>query len=130
MTTTNRTIVLPARASSPRQGRFVPLSPEWRAWLRRHVEHGGSPGDLKVAMREAAKRHPLYHLPVEVRPPVEGRTDRGIPIPVNTLGRWLWGVPGYAGNAVFDGFADPPGVWLPAEAPEEADRLLSAIRPR
>jgi len=110
-------LTLPARASPARGGRFIPL-PGWR---------GVNPSDFKAALRERAKRHPLYRLPVQVRPPVEGRTELGVPIPIDTLGRWLWGVPGYAGNAVFDAFSDPPGVWLPEEAPPEADRLIREL---
>lgn len=92
------------------------------------IETPGVPGggSYKIALREAAKRLPAYHLRVEIEPPVEGRTDTGIPIPVNTLGRWLWGVPGYAGVAVFDGFADPPRVYIPSAAPDAAIELIRA----
>jgi len=109
--------VLPARASLSRKGRFVPLS-GWRG-----VGH-----ELKVLLRERLRSHPLYSMPVKTSPPVEGRTDAGVPIPINTLGRWLWGVPGYAGNAVFEpeGPEGLPGVWLPPEAPPEAEILIRA----
>jgi hypothetical protein len=106
-------ITLPARPSAARLGRFIPLDERWR--LR---------GWLKIALRERAKGLPLYHQPIALEPPVTGRTDTGVPVPVDTLGRWLWGVPGYQGVAVFDGFADPPGVWLPLEAPPEAEELI------
>ena len=39
-----------------------------------------------------------YHFPVIVQPEVTGRGDAGNPIPVNTLGRWLFGIPGFKGH--------------------------------
>jgi len=80
--------------------------------------------NLKLWLRARAKRLPLYYLHVRVEPEVTGRTDTGVPIPVNTLGRWLWGVPGYMGNAVFCGWEGEYGVWLPREAPQEAETLI------
>jgi len=79
---------------------------------------------LKIAIREKAKRLPEYHLPVDIGN-VTGRSDTGVPIPINTLGRWIFGVPGYAGNAIFEGGIDDKiVVWLPEEAPEEAIELI------
>ena len=114
-------LTLPARASLPRRGRFIAL-PEAKNFFRK-----GEELSFKITLRERAKRNPLYRLRIETKPKVEGRTDTGIPIPIDTLGKWLWGTPGYAGNAIFDAFQDPPGVWLPSEAPKEAEELLKAI---
>lgn len=64
---------------------------------------------FKLYLRDVLKRVPEYHTVLEFDFQVEGRSDKGIPIPVNTLGRWLFGVPGYAGNARF--------MSLPGEIP-------------
>jgi len=87
---------------------------------------------FKVFLREKLKGVPEYHTPIELdNPAIAGRTDTGVPIPINTLGKWLFGVPGYAGNAVFDGFSDPPKVVVnisevQPEVIELIDRLFSA----
>jgi len=89
---------------------------------------------FKVFLRNELKKVSEYHTPVELdNPNVAGRTEDGIPIPVNTLGRWLFGVPGYAGNAVFDGFKDVPevvvnvGGGVSDEVVELIDRLFLAV---
>jgi len=123
-----RRIVLPARASPPRAGRFVPL-PKFSSVVARLVEAGYSEGNFKLLVRKAARKHPYYHLKVSLVPPVQGRDEAGRPVPVDTLGRWLFGVPGYAGNAIFDGHSNPPGVWLPQEAPPEADEMFLSLQP-
>ncbi|MDT8899612.1 hypothetical protein QYE77_15205 (plasmid) [Thermanaerothrix sp. 4228-RoL] len=98
---------LPARSSPPRLGTFIFIGSGINKWTA----------------RELARSHPLYHLPITLHPPVTGRDDHGNPVPVNTLGRWLFGVPGYAGNAVFEN----DGVCLPPEAPEEAHQLFREL---
>jgi hypothetical protein len=89
---------------------------------------------FKLYLREKLKGVQEYHTPIELdNPAITGRTDTGVPIPINTLGRWLFGVPGYAGNATFDGFGDVPKVIVnisPAtsgEVVELIDRLFSAV---
>jgi hypothetical protein len=88
---------------------------------------------FKVFLRNELKKVAEYHIPVELDDPaVTGRTEDGVPIPINTLGRWLFGVPGYAGNAVFDGFKDVPevvvnvGVGI-SDVVELIDRLFLAV---
>ena len=54
--------------------------------------------DLKILIRNKAKKLVPYRLPVVVYPEVTGRDDEGNPIPVNTLGRWLFGIPGFKGH--------------------------------
>ena len=108
-----------------------------RAYGRRLVYEffnvGAKGASFKVFLRNELKKIPEYHTPVELdNPGVAGRTEDGIPIPVNTLGRWLFGVSGYAGNAVFDGFSTPPRVVVNVhsevqpEVIELIDKLLSA----
>jgi hypothetical protein len=73
--------------------------------LKGKVEGGG----FKLYLRDVLKGVPEYHRKIKLDVAVEGKSDEGIPISVNTLGRWLFGVPGYAGNARF--------IALPDEVP-------------
>lgn len=76
---------------------------------------------LKQVIREKAKRNPLYHTPIEITPPVTG--DEGVAI--NTLGRWLFGVPGYRGQiTVRGGREDAIEIEVPSEIPAEGIKLL------
>lgn len=88
---------------------------------------GVNPASFKASVRALAKKHPLYHTPIQTSPSVSGRSDTGVEIPINTLGRWLFGVPGYAGNAVFDAFQSPPRVWLPTNIDDEALELIKRM---
>lgn len=53
---------------------------------------------LKIAIRNEAKKLSLYRIPIELEPLVTGINDEGEEIPINVLGRWVFGVPGYAGH--------------------------------
>jgi len=108
---------LPVRGSPPRMGIKIqaPIKNRW----------GFS---LKVAMRQVAKSLPEYKRVIIHK--VSGRDDNGNEIPINTLGRWIWGVPGYMGNAVFDGGAEMVTVWVPREAPPEAIALIKKAMER
>jgi hypothetical protein len=115
-----RKMVLPARAHGKRL-------------VYEFLGVGVRGASFKLYLRNELKKIPEYRIPVELdNSNVTGRTDDGVPIPVNTLGRWLFGVPGYAGNAVFDGFGDVPRVVVnispttSTEVVELIDRLLSA----
>ena len=57
--------------------------------------------NFKLSLRNVLKRVPEYHFAIELDFKVEGKSDNGIPISIDNLGRWLFGVPGYAGNARF-----------------------------
>jgi hypothetical protein len=113
-------LVLPARAFG---GKLVYDFPEI----------GVRGASFKLYLRNELKQLREYHTPVELdNPAIAGRTETGVPIAINTLGRWLFGVPGYAGNATFDGFGDVPRVVVnispttSTEVVELIDRLFSA----
>ena len=86
---------------------------------------------FKVFLRNELKKVSEYHTHVELdNPNVAGRTETGVPIPINTLGRWLFGVPGYAGNATFDGFRSEVVVnanGISDDVVELIDRLFFAV---
>lgn len=80
---------------------------------------------IKVAIRQIAKRLPEYHLPIKNEfLPMTVEQD-GKEIKVNTLGRWAFGVPGYAGHLVFEGFNfDQIVIYYPKGSPKELLELL------
>ena len=112
--------------------------------MRREVEvpfrraHRGSPSlvfntpnkwgyGLKMVIRRVAKKLPEYHLNIRNPNPdiYRGRDDHGKPIPVNTLGRWAFGVPGYMGHLVFEGGeSDRIVIYYPEGSPQELISLL------
>lgn len=56
--------------------------------------------DAKVFLREIAKKNSpvkeLYHQKIETG--ICGHTETGQEIPINSVGKWLFGTPGYAGH--------------------------------
>jgi len=120
-------IVLPARAFTLRPFRLE--LPQFSAALGALQAEGYSRANFKVLVRDAAKRAAWYHLPIVLVPDAQGRSDAGEEIKVNTLGRWLFGVPGYQGNARFIGWPDVPYVELPEGCPDEVINGLLELRP-
>jgi hypothetical protein len=55
-------------------------------------------GDAKMRLRSRAKGIEIYRTPVRLDPLITGRNDAGEEIPIDTLGKWLFGVPGYRGH--------------------------------
>jgi hypothetical protein len=84
---------------------------------------------LKDSIRHQAKKSPLYHREIEISPAVTGRTDSGIPIEINTLGKWLFGTPGYKSNLVIESFEPQVTVRLPdvREAIDLIDAAVNAL---
>ena len=56
-----------------------------------------SPYDFKFEVRAVARDIPEYFLEIRTFPEVRGEAN-GQAIEINTLGRWLFGTPGYAGH--------------------------------
>lgn len=83
--------------------------------------------DVCKAFRESAKSSQLYFLPVD-NGGYCGRTDSGDEIKINTLGKWLFGTPGYAGHVMYEPItARVFRVHYPADAPAEVRELLSSV---
>jgi len=81
---------------------------------------------LKIAIRDKAKKLPLYWRPVEIDPPVAGRSDGGDVIPISNLGRWVFGTPGYMGHIVVESFCEHVAFRCP-DIPEAMDLIIGAI---
>jgi len=81
---------------------------------------------LKVAIRQVAKKLPEYHLPIQNSYlPMTVETQEGKKIEVNTLGKWAFGVPGYAGHLMFEGFNPKEIViYYPEGSPKELLEML------
>ncbi len=78
---------------------------------------------LKVAIREKAKKMAAYHR--EIKWPFSGQTDSGDEIPINTVGRWIFGTPGYMGHAIFEGgCSEQIVIWLPLGTPQIVSEIL------
>jgi len=99
-----------------------------RSWVKELVMvvrvKGINPYELKDYIREEAKKLPDYQRPIkaylgEEEVPLYGCDDNGEPIPVNTLGRWIFGVPGYRGHysqqIVYKQGNDVVAVYVPRE---------------
>ncbi len=101
--------ILPTRGGNPWMGRRI----ECKILLEL-----GKPG-----FRELCKGDQIYKLNIELdNKNISGKSDNGNIIPINNIGRWLFGVPGYGGNAIFneyDGF-----VYLSNETPEIVDEMI------
>jgi len=80
----------------------VPLKPAHRGCPRIEFDVPNRwGGGVKVAVRSVCKNLPEYYLRIE--PVLMGRDDSGNEIPVNTLGKWAFGVPGCRGKLMFEG---------------------------
>lgn len=81
---------------------------------------------LKIAIRDEAKRLPLYWWPIRISPLVTGESDDGDIIPINNLGRWVFGVPGYRGHITVEGFSNNIAFRCP-NVPEAVQLLTGAV---
>jgi len=76
----------------------MPVKPIFKVELNNNIP----PVELKFALRAAARDKSLYFSPIPETITVE---NDGKKIEINTLGRWLFGTPGFAGHyrQQFDG---------------------------
>lgn len=106
----NNIIKLPPRGGLPRLGIKIeaPIKNKWGT-------------SLKQILRNAARTIPEYFTPINcgVEINIEGEK-----IVIDTLGKWIFGTPGYKGNIVVDSFAENITVYLPKETPEEGVSLI------
>lgn len=86
-------------------------------------------GSAKIFLREVGKRQVgrLYHLPIETG--ISGRTSSGDEIPINTVGRWLFGTPGYMGHVrVLNQEGRNCKVEFPEDSPSVVFDLIAEIK--
>jgi len=86
-------------------------------------------GSAKIFLRSVAREHlsELFHQPIECG--ISGRSDIGQPIPINSVGRWLFGVPGYRGHVVVSNWEGClRKVEFPAGSPHVVGVLVEALK--
>lgn len=80
----------------------------------------------KVLVNEKARALPLYDQPIKCD--VEGKSSDGKTIAVDTVGRWLFGVPGYEGHIRVVPADDRVLVYYPKESPKVVHELVTSIK--
>lgn len=86
-------------------------------------------GSAKLYLREVAKAQlpELYHQPIVTG--IAGRTDSGQEIPINSVGRWLFGVPGYMGHIRVDNWEGTDcKVEFPRDSPDVIFALINRLK--
>lgn len=79
-----------------------------------------------VYIREVARKLPAYDKAFDSHD--EGLTNDGESIPVNTVGRWLFGVPGYEGHARIVAVGNFVNIYFPKDLPVGVSELLSSLK--
>jgi len=90
----------------------------------------GSMGlNAKIYLRNIAKDQvpQIYFLSIETG--ISGRTNSGDEIPIDSVGRWLFGVPGYMGHIRVSNWEDRDcKVEFPKDSPEVVHQLIEKIK--
>jgi hypothetical protein len=81
-----------------------------------------------VWVHERARKIEAYNQPILC--PALGKSKEGREIPVNSVGRWLFGVPGYGGNVRIYADGDTVTMCYSQDAPQLVHDLVQAIKDR
>lgn len=80
----------------------------------------------KVLIHERARKLKLYDQSIDCD--IKGQDKDGKKIAVNTLGRWLFGVPGFDGNIRISTENEKVVIHYPKAAPQDVHDLLSKLK--
>jgi hypothetical protein len=80
----------------------------------------------KVYVHERARALPLYDEPVKCE--AKGESKDGKKIAVDTVGRWLFGVPGYEGHIRIVPSDTKVSLYYPKESPKVVHELVSSLK--
>lgn len=80
----------------------------------------------KVFVHEVARGLTLYNQSVKCR--IKGQDKKGKKIAVDTVGRWLFGVPGYAGNVRVALSGDKVFLYYPQKSPKVVHELVVLLK--
>lgn len=80
----------------------------------------------EVEIREVARKLPLYTTPVYCL--AEGIDKEGNKIKINSLGRWLFGAPGYQGHIRIVPQKDSVILFYPSESPEIVHSFIDSLK--
>lgn len=84
-------------------------------------------GSAKVFLRDVARSVPAYHQKIETN--ICGRTDAGQAIPIDNVGKWLFGTPGYMGHIRVSNWEGTTAVVeFPADSPIIIFDLINEIK--
>ncbi len=85
--------------------------------------------NAKMRIRTCAKKiRDYYRIPVETDPHIQGHNDMGEAIEIDTLGKWLFGVPGYRGHIDVIPFENKIQINLYSELEEALSLILQATQ--
>ncbi|NLE07257.1 MAG: hypothetical protein GX627_01415 [Parcubacteria group bacterium] len=79
-----------------------------------------------VVVHEEARKLPLYNQPIKCD--AKGQSKDGEEIVVNTVGRWLFGVPGYSGHIRIVPSQDKVSIYYPKESPGIVHELIKSLK--
>jgi hypothetical protein len=80
----------------------------------------------KVLIQEKARKLPLYE--ERIKCDAKGQSKEGKKIAVNTVGRWLFGVPGYEGHLRVAGIEDKVLLYYPKKSLKVVHELVNSIK--
>jgi len=80
----------------------------------------------QVYIHEVARKLPLYNQ--EISCDAVGKDKEGNKIAVDTVGRWLFGVPGYAGHFRIAPSGNMVSIYFPKESPKVVHDLVLQIK--
>lgn len=80
----------------------------------------------QVYIHELARKLPLYNLEIDCE--AQGQDKEGNKIAVDTVGRWLFGVPGYAGHFRIAPTGNNVSIYFPKESPKVIHDLVLQIK--
>lgn len=102
--------------------RLGDLSGEFTIVLPRSME-----ANAKIYLRNLAKGMPEYHTQIETG--ISGKANDGTEIPIDKLGKWIFGVPGYMGHIrVFNWEGCICTIKYPKESPESVLDFLVKLK--
>ena len=81
---------------------------------------------VRKLFREKCRQHPNYFLPID-NGGVNGKNEDKTPIPINVLGKWVFGTPGYMANIIINLYKSKLIIYFDPETPAEAMEMLKSV---
>tara|TARA_Y100000310_G_scaffold336690_1_gene421914 strand:+ start:2236 stop:2592 length:357 start_codon:yes stop_codon:yes gene_type:complete len=80
----------------------------------------------KVFTHEQARKLPLYNQPIKYD--VVGQDQKGKKIRINSVGRWLFGVPGYEGHIRIVPADNKVLLYYPKKSPKVVHEFITSLK--
>ena len=80
----------------------------------------------EIFINEITRKLSMYNQPIKCS--ANGKDTKGKKIAVNTVGRWLFGVPGYGGHIRVVPSADKVLVYYPNKSPKVVHELIASLK--